>query len=96
MVAAALKHASSTDYTTTVLAFATIVLILSTLAICARLWARYLINGTGVDDVLALLGWVSGGQWATIASCSLFRIVVHSLTMRLVCVACQCNRELSE
>ena len=56
----ALKHASNTDYTPTVLAFTTIVLILSTIAICARLWSRYLIKAnTGVDDMLALLGWVS-------------------------------------
>jgi hypothetical protein len=70
---AALKHKSSTDYTPAILAFTTIVLTLSTLAICARLWERYLRKaGTGADDLFALLGWVSGGLWVTDSSCSFF------------------------
>jgi hypothetical protein len=55
-----LKHASSTDYTPDILAFTSIAFALSTIALCARIWARTLIkSGVGVDDLLALVGWVS-------------------------------------
>lgn len=57
---APLKHASNTDYNPPVNAFTTVIVVLSTIAISARCYGRYLAKNVtwGADDAFAVLGWV--------------------------------------
>ena len=55
-----LKYASSTDYTLAVIVFTSVLLVLSTLAVCARCYVRWAAKNVplGVDNAFAVLGWV--------------------------------------
>jgi hypothetical protein len=56
-----LPHASNDDYTGSVIAFSSVILVLSTLAIAARGLARFNTKDVRValDDGFAVLGWVN-------------------------------------